>query len=319
MSWPEFDEQPDGQFRILVLGISELGLRISRFARELNAQVRNPGKYNLDITNSNALAQETALFRPHLVINCAEKSNLSDCERRPEGAIAVNSVGAAKVALVCRLNDIPLIHISTDMVFSGFGGGGPYTVLDELYPVNAYGLSKMIGEKAVRAYMPYAAIVRIGSLYGTGIENGSAWDAGQTGTFRLEGYAKDVKKRAYVPSHQKGKPTHVGEAAFIIVKNVRLNDYMATPSGGVIHVAPEGIPVSWYDFLVDDFPFVEEVDPKKAQINHPKVTIPAKGGLVPTPGWETANYALSIQRFRQELEGVDANIGAYTTRSEGPG
>lgn len=304
------------QLRMLVIGTSPLGERITKFGRDLGAQVRNPGKYNLDVTRSDRLSHEMALFRPHLVINCAEKANLADCERRPEHAIAVNSVGAAKVALVCRLNDIPLIHISTDLVFHGFGEGGPYTPLDDTYPVNAYGLSKLIGEKAVLAFKPNALIVRLGWLYGAGIEAGPAFDAGQSGIIRIEGHVKNVTKRAWVPAKQLGKPTHVGAAAFAIIRNVRMKDLYKRTYESIVHVAPEGIPVTWYDFLVEDFPLVEEVDPRKAAMGHPGVTMPHKGGLVPTPGWETENYAVSMQRFREELEGRHANIESYETRSE---
>lgn len=320
MIWSDI---PDGfipeigeQLRMLVIGTSALGEHLTRFGRDLGAQVRNPGKYNLDVTRSDRLSHEMALYRPHLVINCAEKANLADCERRPEHAIAINSVGAAKVALVCRLNDIPLIHISTDLVFHGFGVGGPYTSLDETYPVNAYGLSKLIGEKAVSAFKPGALIVRLGWLYGAGIEDGPAFDAGNSGIIQIEGHVKNVTKRAWVPAKQLGKPTHVGAAAFTIIRNVRLNDFTPMPDGGIVHLAPEGIPVTWYDFLVEDFPLVEEVDPRKANMTHPQVTLPHKGGLVPTPGWETENYAVSMQRFREELEGRHADIKSYAKASE---
>jgi dTDP-4-dehydrorhamnose reductase len=304
-----------GKIRVLTIGTTPLGKQITAFMRDLGAQARNPGKYNLDVTNSGRLMMELARFRPHVVINCAEKPNLSDAERRPEGALAVNSIGAAKVALACRVNDTELYHISTDQVFSGFGEGGPYDEYADTYPVNAYGLSKLLGENAVRAYMPPGRflIIRVGWLYGSEVKDGPAYEASET-FIRGHG-AERISKRAWISDRERGTPTHVGEAAFTIVKHVRMKmlPWRSTP----VHVAPKERPISWLHFLEDDFPLVEEVEEKKAGLRHPKVTVPRDGGLVPSIGWETEGYHQSMSRFRRELEGFGANFREYETSGEG--
>lgn len=311
---PSFPVSKGEKIRVLTIGTTPLGKQITTFMRDLGAQARNPGKYNLDVTNSGRLMMELARFRPHVVINCAEKSNLGDSERRPEGAIAVNSIGAAKIALACRVNDIELYHISTDQVFSGFGGG-PYNATADPYPVNAYGLSKLLGENAVKAYMPPGRflIIRVGWLYGSEVKDGPAYEASET-FIRGHG-AERISKRAWISNRERGTPTHIGEAAFEIVKNVRMKQIQAW--GPVVHVAPKERPISWLNFLEDDFPLVEEVDEKKSDIRHPKVTMPREGGLVPSRGWETEGYALSMSRFRRELEGFGASFREYEASGEG--
>ncbi len=312
--FPQSRISGDAKMRVLVIGTSPLGNQITAFMRELGAQARNPGKYNLDVTNSGRLMMELARFRPHVVINCAEKSNLGDAERRPEGAIAVNAIGAAKVALACRVNDIELYHISSDQVFSGFGKGGPYTELDDPYPVNAYGLSKLLGENAVKSFGEPGRflIIRVGWLYGAGVKEGPAQSASET---FIKGRGEELRsKRAWVSNMERGTPTHVGAAAYTIVKRVRMKElpWRATP----VHVAPRERPISWLHFLEDDFPLVEAVDDKKAGLLHPKVTLPRDGGLVPSVAWETEGYASSMSRFRREIEGFGADIRDYEKSSE---
>ncbi len=306
-SFPIF--QGGEKIRILTIGASPLGMKITEFLQDLGATARNPGKYNLDVTDSGRLMMEMARFRPHVVINCAEKSDLSDAERRPEGAISVNSIGAAKVALVCRVNDVELYHISTDQVFSGFGEGGPYSTDDDTYPVNAYGLSKLLGENAVRAYMRPGRflIIRVGWLYGKNVKKGPAKDAMDT---YIHGRGDNLRtKRAWLSSRERGTPTFLAAAAFQIAKNVRMKPFdWEVP---VVHVAPKERSISWLAFLEDNFPLVEEVDEKKAGLRHPNVTVPKEGGLIPSAGWETDGYHRSMSRFLSELEGV--SVGDFRT------
>ncbi len=314
-SLPSFPIINGEKIRILTIGMSALGEQVTAFMQELGAMARNPGKYNLDVTDSRRLMTEMARFRPHIVINCAEKSNLGDSERRPEGAISVNSIGAAKVALACRVNDVELYHISTDQVFSGFGEGGPYSVHDKPYPVNAYGLSKLLGEKAVMAYMRPGRylIIRVGWLYGKQVKKGPASDASET---FIHGQGENLRsKRAWISNRERGTPTFVGAAAYVIAYNVRMKPQPWMMP--IVHVAPKERPVSWLNFLEDDFPLVEEVDAKQAGFRHPKVTLPQDGGLIPTEGWATEGYARSMSRWRRELEGFTDDIRTYENGGEG--
>jgi dTDP-4-dehydrorhamnose reductase len=291
------------EIRVMVYGASVLGNVIASLYVGLGAHVKNFSKYTYDITDSHRIDTDIALFRPNLIFNCAEKADLHGCERRPEGALAVNAVGAAKIALACRVNDIELVHISTDMVFSGFGGGGPYKELDKPYPVQTYGLSKLLGENAVKRFLPVGrfTIVRVGWLYGADIQSGPAWDA--AGTFvKTEGGTK-LTRRAWIDPGLRGTPTHVGEAAFQIVKNVHPNDGHAI---SVVHVGPDEPSISWYHFLEDDFPLIEQTDLRKMPGGR-DVTMPRDGGLRPTEGWATEGYADSLARYRRELKEHDSS------------
>lgn len=78
-------------------------------------------------------------FRPTHVIHCAGVCDLDVCEERPEWAHALNVQGTRAVADVFG-NDIPILYMSTDLVFSGYNSPtGGYTEDDETDPINVVG------------------------------------------------------------------------------------------------------------------------------------------------------------------------------------
>jgi len=66
-------------------------------------------------------------------------------EAGPARAFAINRDGAERLAFESRLENIPLIHISTDYVCDG-RKTAPYTEDDEPSPLGVYGQSKLEGE-----------------------------------------------------------------------------------------------------------------------------------------------------------------------------
>ena len=83
-------------------------------------------------------------------------------------APAVNVNGAALVARVAQMQGIPLVHVSSDVVF---GGHPPrpegYRETDPIDPVDGfdYGMQKASAERLVRAAHPDAVIIRTSLMY----------------------------------------------------------------------------------------------------------------------------------------------------------
>lgn len=117
----------------------------------------------LDITAPD-MERRLAALRPDCVVNlsCIE---VAQSESNPDQAHAVHISGARELARVCRDNGIRLVHLSTDMVYSG-RKGVPYTLDDEPDPVSVYGRTKLEGEKAVREAGCSHAIVRSALVLG---------------------------------------------------------------------------------------------------------------------------------------------------------
>ena len=84
-----------------------------------------------------------------VLINCAAWTDVDGAEDETKKALLVNKLGAENVALAARELEIPLIHISTDYVFSG-NGQRPWKVNDDRVPNTQYGMTKLMGEEAIK-------------------------------------------------------------------------------------------------------------------------------------------------------------------------
>lgn len=120
---------------------------------------------DLDVTHPDC-AHRIAALGPDWVVHTAAVTDVDGCEREPGTALAVNAEGTRRVAEGCRRAGAGLVYLSTDYVFDG-SKGAPYTEWDPPAPLNAYGRSKLEGERAARALAPRWLIVRTAWLYGT--------------------------------------------------------------------------------------------------------------------------------------------------------
>jgi dTDP-4-dehydrorhamnose reductase len=101
-----------------------------------------------------------------VVVNCAAWTDVDGAERSEAAATAVNGTGVRHLARACADSGALLLHISTDYVLPG-DSRRPYPEDAPTGPVNAYGRSKLAGERAVVELLPRAGyIVRTAWLYG---------------------------------------------------------------------------------------------------------------------------------------------------------
>jgi dTDP-4-dehydrorhamnose reductase len=102
---------------------------------------------------------------PAVVVHTAGLTSVDLCETQPDLAQRVNVDLAEYVARACARRGVPLIHISTDHLFSGHA---PFVDEDEpIRPVNAYGRTKGEAERRVLDAHPEALVVRT-NFYGWG-------------------------------------------------------------------------------------------------------------------------------------------------------
>jgi len=118
----------------------------------------------LDLTDLGTLEALLDEVKPDTVIHSAAIRDPDECVRRPETAKALHVDATEVMAEWCRKNGKRLVYISTDYVFNG--KNPPYSEKAAPDPVNLYGETKLMGEKAA-AVCQNLLIVRIALEYGT--------------------------------------------------------------------------------------------------------------------------------------------------------
>lgn len=118
---------------------------------------------NLDSVNH--LVHTLKSVHPQIVIHTAGLTNVEECEANPELAQHVNVEISTNVAQACAELGLPLIHVSTDHLFSGVA-----PLLDEAHqvaPRNVYGRTKAEAEIRVLQACPQSLVIRT-NFYGWG-------------------------------------------------------------------------------------------------------------------------------------------------------
>jgi dTDP-4-dehydrorhamnose reductase len=119
-------------------------------ARALGA---HPGTHCLsraraDLSDPRACAAVIRAQAPVAVINAAAWTNVDGAEEHEAQATVINAEAPGAMAAACAALDIPFVTLSTDYVFDGTGTR-PRAPGDPTGPLNAYGRSKLAGERAV--------------------------------------------------------------------------------------------------------------------------------------------------------------------------
>ncbi len=221
--------------RILVTGASgQLGSEIA-LIRNTSANFSFFSREELDIcSEKDVKVILTELGITHL-INCAAYTLVDQAEEEIDKAMRINADAPGLLARLCQSLDVKLLHISTDYVFDGTGSE-PYTEQHQTRPVNAYGASKLAGEKAILAVDPAAMIVRTSWLY-------SSFGSNFLKTMlRLAEERKQLK----VVSDQWGSPTYAADLARLLV-TICEDQTLSENAKGIFHFANVGA-TTWADF-----------------------------------------------------------------------
>jgi dTDP-4-dehydrorhamnose reductase len=123
-------------------------------------QLVGDGIVPLDTEDREGLRRLFDTHRFRSVLNTTGNCALKSCELDPAMAERTNIVSAANIVEICKKYACRLVHLSSDLVYSGIGAGG-YVETDPVDPVTVYGRTMADGEDIVRSACPSAAILRI--------------------------------------------------------------------------------------------------------------------------------------------------------------
>jgi dTDP-4-dehydrorhamnose reductase len=119
---------------------------------------------DLDLARPDSIAGPVAAVAPDIVINAAAYTAVDRAERELDLARLVNAIAPGLLARAARRCGALFVHYSTDYVFDG-RSDRPYRPGDAPAPLNAYGRSKLAGEKAVREEGGCFLILRTSWIY----------------------------------------------------------------------------------------------------------------------------------------------------------
>lgn len=191
-----------------------------------------------DLLKINEMIDRIKQERPQIIFNAAAYTAVDTAEKDIDTANKVNGDAVSALAKVCKEIDALLIHYSTDYVFNGLGDK-PWTEKDVIAPINAYGNSKALGEKAILESGCKAYIFRTSWVYGVHGKNFMK-------TMLRLGRSRDSLG---IVADQIGAPT---SAEFIADVSTWLAMHKPVQHPEVVHLVPYGT-TSWYGFAKEIF------------------------------------------------------------------
>ncbi len=185
-------------------------------------------KNECDIASFDQCRDQIDKTKPSIIVNCAAHTGVDACEENFNQALTVNAHGARNIAVAAFETEVPIMHFSTDYVFDGLGSA-PYAEWHVKNPINAYGVSKSVGEDLVAATNPRHFIVRTAWLYGDG-----------------HNFVRTIVRKIKngeplsIVDDQIGTPTSCKELAKAACRLMQTGQY------GIYHAVCKGC-CSWYD------------------------------------------------------------------------
>ncbi|MDR5809348.1 SDR family oxidoreductase [Caballeronia sp. LZ019] len=142
--------------------------------RVVRTAYRRPanGSVPLDIRDHEAVRAFLRREKPQAVVVAAAERRPDVCENDPALARALNVEALGAIAAEARALGAWVLSISTDYVFDGTSP--PYSPDDAPAPLNAYGQSKLDGERALLGCDPNACVLRLPLLYGPVVDWGES-------------------------------------------------------------------------------------------------------------------------------------------------
>jgi len=151
--------------KILITGATgQIGWELIRTLAPLG-NIFTPTRQECDLNNKESLLACIRNYEPTLIVNTAACTAVDVAEQDPTMAMNVNGTAPGILATEAKRLNATLIHFSTDYLFDGTAKT-PYREEDETNPLNAYGATKLAGEKNILKVGCKSIILRTSWVYG---------------------------------------------------------------------------------------------------------------------------------------------------------
>jgi dTDP-4-dehydrorhamnose reductase len=276
---------PDTLPRILLIGADgQLGWELRRtlapVGQVIAADLAGHGGPAVDLMEPASLRRLFNETGPALVVNAAAYTAVDKAESDRARARAINADAVALMAELAAAAKAPIVHYSTDFVFSG-KTDRPYREDDAPGPLGVYGETKLAGEQALLSSDAEVLILRTAWLYGV---RGANFLLTMLRLF-------DERAELRIVDDQIGTPTWsrmLAEVSAQILYRILNGDLSMSQVKGLYHVTSAGA-TSWHGFA----------DAIRSATGHPCQLLPIPTSEYPAPARRPAYSVLDTGRFRQ--------------------
>ncbi len=223
--------------KLLVTGANgQVGWALARALAPLG-EVVALGRGELDLARPDALRDGVRAIAPDVIVNAAAYTAVDRAESEPQLARAVNAIAPGILAEEAQRLDAVLVHYSTDYVFDGTKPA-PYVETDPTNPLNAYGRTKLEGERAIGASGCRHLTLRTSWVYGA-----------RGGNFLLTmlRLAGERRQSLRIVDDQVGAPTWSREIAAATAALLARPALAGRGAEGLYHLTASGA-TSWFGF-----------------------------------------------------------------------
>jgi len=238
-----------------------------------------------DFAHPESLISILEQVNPSAIINAAAYTLVEQAESEEESATIVNADAPGTIARWCAGRGIPFVHYSTDYVFSG-KGTQPWTEENLTAPVNAYGRSKLAGERLVSMAGGKYLIFRTSWIYD---------GKGKNFLNTMLKLARE-RERIAVVSDQIGGPTYAPDLAKATLDALAKASQTEPFPSGVYHLCGGG-ETSWHGFATEIFALAKK---KKIPLKVKEV-LPITSLEYPAPATRPLNSRLSSEKAKRVL------------------
>ena len=235
-----------------------------------------------DFTDMEGIVATVRRIAPDVIVNSAAYTAVDKAESEVELCHKINAQAPAVLAREARSLGAWLVHYSTDYVFDG-SGDQPWNETDPVGPLNAYGISKLAGEEAVRESGCNYLLFRTSWVYAA----------------RGQNFAKTMvrlaveKERLTVIDDQIGAPTGADFLADVTAQSLRMAR-VRPELAGLYHVVASG-ETSWFGYarFVIDFARKAGLQVKVG----PEAVVPVASSAFATAARRPHNSRLNTRKF----------------------
>ncbi|MBK9605827.1 MAG: dTDP-4-dehydrorhamnose reductase [Betaproteobacteria bacterium] len=238
-----------------------------------------PTRAECDLASPKSLRETVRAARPDIIVNPAAYTAVDRAGQEASLARAINAIAPAVLAEEARRLGIPLLHFSTDYVFSG-QAAEPYTEEHPTSPINVYGTTKLEGEQAVQASGCIHLILRTSWVYSR---------HGRNFLLTIERLARE-HPRLTIVADQHGTPNWARELARATVALAGKSREELAERAGIYHLSSAG-ETTWHGFA--------EAIVASMRLPNPVEVVPIATRDYPTPAVRPAYSVLCTAKLER--------------------